>query len=294
MGSIVNATVGVECETSTPGDKHIQFPCFTPDLFFYLLLPPIILEAAYSLYDKVFFDNLPTILVMAVIGSAINFLLIGLLLYIVFQIGAMGEIRGLLENPNDPYTLTVLQIFLFAAIISAVDPVAVLAIFQEVGVNPDLYFLVFGESLLNDGIAVVFYKTMNTLVTMEHNKVNIEFVQYLLGLASFLTVALGGLVIGILVGFLTALITKTTREVRVMEPLALLGMGYLAYMGAELFHWSGIISIIGCGLIQAHYAFKNISRKSHTTVKYFIKMASSTSDITIFLFLGIAVVKVRF
>ena len=61
-----------------------------------------------------------------------------------------------------------------------------------------------------------------------------------------------------------------------MEPLALFGMGYLAYVSAELFHWSGIISLIGCGLVQAHYAFKNISKKSYTTVKYFIKMLRYT------------------
>ena len=46
---------------------------------------------------------------------------------------------------------------LFASLISAVDPVAVLAIFQEVGVNPDLYFLVFGESLLNGNILTIRY-----------------------------------------------------------------------------------------------------------------------------------------
>ena len=120
---------------------------------------------------------------------------------------------------------------------------------------------------------------------------DIEATQYVMMVLSFFTIALGGLLVGIFVGFLTALMTKTMGEVRVMEPLALLGMAYFAYMGAELFHWSGIISMIGCGIVQAHYAFPNISRKSHTTVKYFIKMVSSISDIVIFLFLGIAVVK---
>ena len=76
-----------------------------------------------------------------------------------------------------------------------------------------------------------------------------------------------------------------------MEPLAIFGMAYLAYTLAEVFHFSGIVSIIGCGLVQAHYAFKNISKKSYTTVKYFTKTISSTCDCIIFLFLGIAVVK---
>jgi len=131
------------------------FPQFTPDIFFYLLLPPIILEAAYSLYDKAFFDNISTILVMAVIGTAFNFLAIGLLLYLVFDLGAMGQVKGPFPPDDHPeqfygyYDLSVTEILLFASLISAVDPVAVLAIFQEVGVNPDLYFLLFGESLLN-------------------------------------------------------------------------------------------------------------------------------------------------
>ena len=132
---------------------------------------------------------------------------------------------------------------------------------------------------------------MATFTEMEHIGETIGVDQIFLGVASFFTVAFGGLFIGILVGFLTALITKTTREVRVMEPLALFGMAYLAYFAAELFHWSGIISLIGCGLIQSHYAFNNTSHKSQTTVQCFIKMASSLSDIIIFLFLGVALIK---
>ena len=63
------------------------------------------------------------------------------------------------------------------------------------------------------------------------------------------------------------------EEVRVVEPLIVFGTAYLAYMSAELFHWSGIISLIGCGLTQSHYAFRNISAKSKTTIKFSIKTA---------------------
>lgn len=244
------------------------------------------MESAYTLYDATFFDQLPTILLLAVVGTTINFLLIGFLLYGVSQLGALGTIRGLLDNPDETYELGLFEILLFAALISAVDPVAVLAIFQEVAVNDSLYFLVFGESLLNDGVAVVFYKTMSTFTAMENDHIHIGVEQYIMGVVSFFTIALGGLFVGILVGLISALITRTTQDVRVIEPLALIGTAYLAYFGAELFHWSGIISLIGCGLIQAHYSFKNVSKKSKTTVTYFVKMASATSDIIIFLFLG--------
>jgi NhaP-type Na+/H+ or K+/H+ antiporter len=167
--------------------------------------------------------------------------------------------------------------------------------------------------LFSDGVAVVLYTMMNTFCEISFSGAAVSASDIALGVVSFGTVALGGLTVGIIIGFLTALITKTTSEVRVVEPLALFGMAYLSYVVAELFHWSGIISLIGCGLVQvrpssiyhigmsmlylhmylsrqAHYSFKNISKKSYTTVKYFIKMLSATMDCIIFLFLGIALV----
>lgn len=250
-------------------------PQFTPKAFFLFLLPPIILESAYSLHDRAFFSNLGTILLYAVIGTILNCFIIGLALYGLTSLGALGDIH-----------FHLVECLVFSALISAVDPVAVLAIFQEVGVNKNLYFLVFGESLLNDAVTIVLYMMMVSFSKAEY----ITAEQVALGIAAFMCVSLGGLAIGIFMGVFTALITKHTEEVRVVEPLAMLGVAYLSYLLAEMVHFSGIISIIGCGIVQAHYASKNISSKSNTTVKYFTKMVSAVCDTVIFLFLGMVLV----
>lgn len=262
-------------DTTQVCDHDVPLPHFTSDMFFFILLPPIVLESAYSLHDRAFFDNLGTVLVFALVGTLFNIATIGPTLYGLNALGAMGYIN-----------FTFMEGLVFSSLISAVDPVAVLAIFQELGVNKDLYFLVFGESLLNDGMTVVVYSTMTSFMSMEE----VTGVQYVLAVVAFVVVVFGGLFIGVIFGCVTALVTKSTTDVRVVEPLALLGLSYLSYLTAELFHFSGIISLIVCGLIQAHYAFQNISQKSYTCVKYFTKMASATSDTVIFMFLGMVLV----
>merc|ERR1719259_1282635 len=155
--------------------------------------------------------------------------------------------------------------FVFASIISAVDPVAVLAIFQEAGVNDVLYFLVFGESLLNDAVTVVLYNTFDAFSRLAY----ITPGQCFLAFGAFFSVSLGGILIGLCCGFVCSFVTKFTNHVRVVEPLTIFTSAYLAYLFAELFHWSGILSIIACGLFQWQYARHNVSKKSYYTIKYF-------------------------
>uniref|UniRef100_A0A1I7X9A6 Sodium/hydrogen exchanger n=1 Tax=Heterorhabditis bacteriophora TaxID=37862 RepID=A0A1I7X9A6_HETBA len=173
--------------------ESVKFLEFNSKTFFFFLLPPIILESAYSLKDRAFLDNIGTILLYAVV---------------------------------------------------------VLAIFQEVGVNKMLYFMVFGESLLNDAVTVVCYN----LVIEFKELPNISFFDVM------------------------------------VEPVIMFGMAYLAYMTSELFHFSGIIGIIACGLFQTHYSCGNISNKSFISVTYFAKVASSVSESLIFIILGVMLV----
>ncbi|KAL3846804.1 hypothetical protein ACJMK2_017760 [Sinanodonta woodiana] len=251
---------------------------FQPHEFFLYLLPPIILESAYSLHNRTFFENIGSILMYAVVGTVLACFLIGLSLFGLYKAGAMEEIN-----------CSFAQIMVFSALIVAVDPVAVLAVFQEVGVNHVLYFLVFGESLLNDGVTVVLYLVMQSYSTM--NVITAD--QIVLGFVKFFVVCFCGIFIGVLLGLISSFITKYTSTVKVVEPIAIFGFAYLSYILADLFEFSGIISIICCGLIQAQYAFCNVSNKSRLAIKYFIKVVSNAMEILIFLFMGLTLLRLN-
>ncbi|KAH8282332.1 hypothetical protein KR054_006912 [Drosophila jambulina] len=250
----------------------------TPNTFFFYMLPPIILDAGYFMPNRLFFDNLGTILLMAVVGTIFNIATIGGSLYACGMMGIYGES----ETPG------LMDVFLFASLISAVDPVAVLAVFEEIHVNEILYIVVFGESLLNDAVTVVMYHMMESYNEIGLDKIIAQDIAS--GMGSFFVVALGGTAIGIIWGFLTGLVTRFTDHVRVIEPIFIFVMAYLAYLNAEIFHMSGILAITFCGITMKNYVESNISQKSHTTVKYALKMLSSSAETIIFMFLGVATV----
>nr|XP_017094921.2 sodium/hydrogen exchanger 3 isoform X14 [Drosophila bipectinata] len=250
----------------------------TPNTFFFYMLPPIILDAGYFMPNRLFFDNLGTILLMAVVGTIFNIATIGGSLYACGLFGIYGES----ETPG------LMDVFLFASLISAVDPVAVLAVFEEIHVNEILYIVVFGESLLNDAVTVVMYHMMESYNEIGLDKIIAQDIAS--GVGSFFVVALGGTAIGIIWGFLTGLVTRFTDHVRVIEPIFIFVMAYLAYLNAEIFHMSGILAITFCGITMKNYVESNISQKSHTTVKYALKMLSSSAETIIFMFLGVATV----
>ncbi|XP_041351203.1 Na(+)/H(+) exchanger protein 7-like [Gigantopelta aegis] len=190
---------------------------FEPHAFFLFLLPPIILEAAYSLHDPTFAENFGSVLLFAVVGTVLACFMLGLTLYGLAISGAMGVL---------PMPMSLVQILVFSSLIVAVDPVAVLAVFSEVGVNHVLYFLLFGESLLNDGVTVVLYKVMQNYNTMQ----NIHPEHIVLGVVKFIVVCLGGFILGVLAGAGTAILTRFTSKVKVLQPLVIYTMAYIGFL----------------------------------------------------------------
>merc|ERR1719334_1510207 len=167
----------------------------TPDIFFLFLLPPIIGEAGYFMPNRLFFAQLGTILLMAVVGTIFNMFTIGISLWGVGQ-------TGLFKNDFNQEELGLLETFLFGSLIAAVDPVAVLAVFDEILVDEVLNITVFGESLLNDGVAVVLYHMFEAFCETKIENVTGKDIGF--GLVSFITVAGGGPLIGIIPGYIAA------------------------------------------------------------------------------------------
>ncbi|KAM9495657.1 sodium/hydrogen exchanger 1b isoform 2-T2 [Clarias gariepinus] len=250
-------------------------PVLDTQLFFLCLLPPIILDAGYFLPLRPFSENMGSILVLAVLGTLWNSIFVGVVIY-----GVCKAIGVQIDK------ISLLSCLLFGSISSAVDPVSVLAVFEEIHINELLHILVFGESLLNDAVTVVLYHLLEEFA----GRGTVELSDAVLGVLSFLVVAMGGIMVGVVYGIMAAVTSRFTSHSRVIEPLFVFLYSYLAYLSAEVFNLSGIMALIVCGVVMRPYVEANISHKSYTTIKYFLKMWSSVSETLIFIFLGVSTI----
>ncbi|XP_061738720.1 sodium/hydrogen exchanger 3-like [Nerophis ophidion] len=259
------------------GADKVQTFKLTPTVFFFYLLPQIILDAGYFMPNKLFFSNMGTILVYAIIGTCWNAASVGLSLWGCHMGGAMGDLH-----------IGLLQYLLFGSLIAAVDPVAVLAVFEQVHVNEVLFILVFGESLLNDGVTVVLFNVFDSFVSLGGSQ--IDAVEIIKGIISFFVVAFGGSLLGMVFGLLLSLLTRCTKNIQIIEAGFIFVVGYLSYLTAEMLSLSAILAIVFCGVSCQKYINANMDERSVTTVKYAMKVIANGSETIIFVFLGISAV----
>ncbi|XP_029300230.1 sodium/hydrogen exchanger 2-like [Cottoperca gobio] len=245
------------------------------NVFFLYMLPPIVLDNGYFMPTRPFFENGGTVLWYAVVGTLWNSIGIGLSLFAICQFEVFGvQDINLQEN------------LLFASIISAVDPVAALNVFEDIGVNEQIYIVIFGEGLFNDAVTVVLYNMFTFLADLPV----VESTDVFLGVARFFVVAAGGLLFGLLFGFVAAFTTRFTHNVRQIEPLFVFMYSYLAYLVAECFSISSVLAIITCAITMKYYVEENVSQRSCTTIRHVVKMLATVSETLIFFFLGVVTI----
>lgn len=250
---------------------------FDYQFFFNLLLPPIILASGYELHQANFFRNIGTILTFAFAGTFISAIVLGLFLWLWTRI------------PLDGFKISFVEAISVGATLSATDPVTILAIFNTYKVDPKLYTVIFGESILNDAIAIVIFDTAQRYKPDGSKGGSLTIASFFEAIGIFFLVFFGSLIIGIIVGIGTALLLKFTlvRRFPKIESCLIILIAYASYYFANGAMMSGIVSLLFCGITLKHYAYYNMSRRTQLTTKYMFSALAQLSENFIFIYLGL-------
>ncbi|KAF2980492.1 hypothetical protein EK904_000596 [Melospiza melodia maxima] len=213
---------------------------FRPNMFFLLLLPPIIFESGYSLHKGNFFQNIGSIILFSVFGTAISAFIVGGGIYFLGRADVI-------------YKLNMTDSFAFGSLISAVDPVATIAIFNALNVDPVLNMLVFGESILNDAVSIVLTNTAEGL-TRENMSDHIDL-----------------------------------RKTPSLEFGMMIIFAYLPYGLAEGISLSGIMAILFSGIVMSHYTHHNLSPVTQILMQQTLRTVAFMCETCVFAFLGLSI-----
>mgnify|MGYP002055280392 FL=1 len=212
---------------------------------------------------RYFFRNIGSIFTFAFVGTAVSTFSVGGFMYGVCQ---------LIPHLNN---ITFIDNLHFGALVSATDPVTVLAIFNDLHVDVTLHALVFGESVLNDAVAIVFVETLKDYEENEAMcstaKCAYSATNVIMATVDFFGIFGASFLVGSLMGCITALLTKFTRvrQHPLLESTLCVLMSYSTCLVSEVFALTGIVAVLFCGITQAHYTYNNLSKQSQVGLSYF-------------------------
>jgi CPA1 family monovalent cation:H+ antiporter len=235
----------------------------TPDVILILFLPALVFEGSVKLDVRELLRNSVPLLLLANAGVLLAALVTGYLLH--WLIG-----------------LPVLIALLFGCIISATDPISVLAIFKDLRVDKRLSLIMEGESLLNDGTAVVLFGILFGAVVAEKWSVPKSIGEYFLAVA-------GGAFLGAALGYVASRITETVDDPQIEITLTTI-LAYGSYLLAYHLHLSGVIATASAGLMLGSFgAKKGMSVQTLSAMRSFWEYISFVMNSLVFLLIGLEI-----
>jgi len=246
-----------------------KFNMISLNLFF---LPIIIFESGWSVRMKDFGSQIQYILVFAIIGTAICVFIVGMAIYLTRDLHPIHDLR---------------TAFAFASLISSTDPVATLATYSSLKVEPLLNILVFGESLINDAVAIVLFEIMNTPEALSNCGGSMPGVRVILtGIAQKFCFSTA---FGITIAAVAIIGVRVSRMQHSPHMLSLymVGAAYIIYAKGEAWGMSGIIATLFAAILMNLYLKPNLPLNDELLASYFIKQLASIGDMGIFIMVGV-------
>ncbi|MBS1989878.1 MAG: Na+/H+ antiporter [Cyanobacteria bacterium SZAS LIN-2] len=236
----------------------------TPDLVLMIFLPALLFEASWNLDIKALKRDWLSISMLATVGVVVC----------MFSVAAILHYLG---------GMNIQTALLFGAMVSATDPVSVVALFRDMGIDKRLTMILEGESLFNDGTAVVLFKIVLAIV--------ISGGQYSLpgSCASFVFVVCGGAAIGTLLGFIASRVTRAFDD-HLLEITLTMVTAYGAFLLADRLHVSPVIAVVAAGIVLGNYgSHTGMSPSTRLAVNSFWEYAAFLVNSLLFLLIGLQV-----
>lgn len=252
----------------------------TPELLFFVFLPVLIFESGYNIKLRNIKENKIAIGLLSIIGLIISTLFIGFVGHWGFQ--QLG------------FTIPILVTLLFGAIISATDPVAVLALFREFGAPHRLTLIFEGESLFNDGTAFAIFLVLLEIMTQGYH----GFPTIFKGLFTFSTMMIGGALFGLLMGLVFSKLIEWVKGHENLEITLTLLVAHFTFLLAEVIsanwtiagqaiHLSSIIATLVSSMVLGNYGRYKMSSGVVEYMDKFWEYFAFVANSLVFILMGL-------
>jgi monovalent cation:H+ antiporter, CPA1 family len=248
----------------------IKAPHLTKPLLFTVFLPGLIFEAAFHIDFQQFWRNRLTIISLAIPG---------VIAAIAFTTFFLTPVAGILTYGSK---FTWQSALVFGALISATDPISVVATFKKLGAPKRLSIILEGESLLNDGTGIVFFTL--SLAFLAGTGVTVGGVAL-----EFISIVGVGLFIGAFIGLIVSQISKRVDDAMIEIALTTIA-AYGAFIAADHVHSSGVIAAVTAGLLCGNYGTRiGMSPSSRIAIESFWEYVAFALNSIVFLLIGFEV-----
>jgi CPA1 family monovalent cation:H+ antiporter len=245
-------------------------PHLTKELLFSVFLPGLLFEAAFHIEFKEFWRNRLAIASLAVPGVAAA---------VVLTTVILTPVMSTLHLEQD---FTWQYALVFGALIAATDPIAVVAVFRSLGAPRRLSVLLNGESVLNDGTAIVFF-TLSLSLVIGANVTARQLIMDFLKIVGF------GALIGAAVGLAVSQVIKQIDDAMVEITLTTIA-AYGSFVIAEHFQYSGVIAVVVAGVLCGNYGARiGMTPSTRVAVETFWEYVAFALNSIVFLLIGLEV-----